>query len=124
MSKLLTFSKLYPALILGYSLLPLIAKAQTVTLTDVFNDLRDIFNFVIVLLIILATIIFIWGVVKFIMSADNEKTRNEAKGIMTWGIVGLVVIVAAWGIVFAITNQFGFEEEQSIPRGPNPQPFR
>lgn len=118
MSKL---AKLYPISLFVYSLLPWIAYAQA-TLSDIFDDLQVVFNAVIILLVILATLVFIWGVVKFIMAADNEKTRNEAKGIMTWGIVGLVAIVAAWGIVLAITIQFGLNPEQVIPLGPQPQP--
>lgn len=107
MKKLLN---LYPSLVLGYSVLPLIAGAQGVTqLGTTLTNIKNTLNTIIGILFIIATIVFIWGVIQFIASAGDEAKRTKAKGIMTWGIVGLAVMSAAWGIVNVLTQYFGVQ---------------
>lgn len=98
-------SKLYKVLIIGYALLPLAANAQTVT--NILTQFRNLINTVIGLLFAVAVLIFIWGVVQFIAKAGDEAGRTKAKGIMTWGIVGLVVMASVWGILNALVAYFG-----------------
>ena len=67
-------------------------------------DLVELFKgilsyYVISLLIAVAVVIFLYGVVKYITAAGNEEKRKEAKDAMIWGIVGLFVMVAVWGLV-------------------------
>lgn len=100
MSKLL---KLYPTFILGYSFLPLMASAQIDT---VIRNLGGTLQNIVGLLFVLATIIFLWGVIQFITKAGDEVARNKAKGIMTWGIIGLAVMAAAWGVVTILIQYF------------------
>lgn len=97
-------SKLYKALIIGYFLLPLVANATLQTILEQFNKL---INTVIGLLFAVAVLIFLWGVVQFIAKAGDEAGRTKAKGIMTWGIVGLVVMASVWGILNALVAYFG-----------------
>lgn len=105
MKKLLN---LYPSFILGYSLIPLAVGAQGVTpLSTTLTNIKITLNTIIGILFIIATIVFIWGVIQFIASAGDEAKRTKAKGIMTWGIVGLAVMSAAWGIVNVLTEYFG-----------------
>ncbi|MBI2640676.1 MAG: hypothetical protein HYW91_02190 [Candidatus Sungbacteria bacterium] len=61
MSKLL---KLYPAFILGSALLPLVAGAQQ--LNTILNNVGQTLRNVIGVLFVLATVIFLWGVIQFI----------------------------------------------------------
>lgn len=115
MSKLL---KLYPTLIFGASLLPLMAGAAvTKDVSAIIRDLSGTLQNVVAILFVLATVIFIWGVIQFIVKSGDEQGRTKAKGIMTWGIIGLAVMAAAWGIVTVITNYFGVTGE-GIPSGP------
>ncbi len=100
MSKLL---KLYPTFIVASSLLPLAAGAQIDT---IIKDLGSTLQNIVGLLFILATIIFLWGVIQFITKAGDEVARNKAKGIMTWGIVGLAIMAAAWGVVTILVQYF------------------
>lgn len=55
---------------------------------------------------LVATIVFFWGLVVFIAKADNPEERKKAKGLMIWGIIGMAVIAAAWGIVAVLVNFF------------------
>lgn len=95
-----------------------LAQSAPTSVDDILGQARNLLNSVIVLLFIVATVIFLWGVIKFIMSAEDEKSRVTAKNIMTWGIVGLIVMVAAWGIVLAVSEFFIGTTEPPIPVGP------
>ncbi|MCX6756404.1 MAG: pilin [Candidatus Nomurabacteria bacterium] len=67
---------------------------------------NKLLNQVIPVLIALATVYFIWGVIQYTMSTDEEaKTGARAKIIQ--GLIGLFVIVAFWGIVGVIANSTG-----------------
>lgn len=108
------------ALVLGYSMIPLSALAVTYLDTTITN-VHTTLNMIIGLLFVVATIVFIWGVIRFIASAGDEKKRTDAKNVMTWGIIGLAVMAAAWGIVQVLINYFGVGGQvrpQDIPRIP------
>lgn len=80
------------------------------------NDIRGILNFfrclitdsVIPLLVTLAIVYFIYGVLKYIMNADDSTQREEGRKFMVWGIVALFVIVSIWGLVKLLAGTFGF----------------
>lgn len=59
-------------------------------------------------LMVLATIYFIWAVIKYITD-KGDKPENVAvkRGAMLRGIIGLAVIVGVWGIVRILTSVFG-----------------
>lgn len=58
-----------------------------------------ILNPIITLLALGAFLLFVWGVVIFIGSAGDEEKRSIGKRHMVWGIVGLVILFGAWGVV-------------------------
>ncbi|MES2023206.1 MAG: hypothetical protein V4439_00805 [Patescibacteria group bacterium] len=55
----------------------------------------------------LAVVAFVWGVVKFLMSAEDETQKSQGKQFMLWGIIALAVMVSIWGLVKLLTNTFG-----------------
>jgi len=56
------------------------------------------------LLVVLAVMLFFWGIVKFIWSAGDPSKKAEGKQIMTWGVVGLFVMVSFIGIIKFLQN--------------------
>lgn len=56
------------------------------------------------LLFALATILFLWGVAEFIIHRDNEEERDKGKRHMLWGILGLVIMFSAIGIINVISR--------------------
>lgn len=112
-------SKIYPALLIGYSLTPLVALAQSkTTLETIINNSKDIFNLVIGVLFVLATVVFLWGIIQFIAKSGDPEGQKKAKGIMTWGIVGLAVMAAAWGVAQILINFFGAQTTPSFIKPP------
>ena len=75
------------------------------TLVSKFNN--AIVNPLIGLLIAMAVVWFIWGLVQFIWGAQSEEGRETGKRNMIWGIFGLFVMIAVFGILSLLLNTFG-----------------
>ena len=76
------------------------------TLQGIICVIGNILDIVIPILIVLAVIYFIWGVVQFVIAGDEE-AKTKGRNHMIYGIIGLVVIVAIWGLVGIVRNTFG-----------------
>jgi hypothetical protein len=113
----------YPATAFAYIILPLIAIAapNVDALRGPIRDIGGVLNTVIGVLFVLATVIFLWGVIQFIASSGSEEGRKKAKGIMTWGIIGLAVMAAAWGVANILITFFGATTPPQTPTLPNVQ---
>jgi hypothetical protein len=60
------------------------------------------------LLFVLATVIFLWGVIQYVIGSQGNETKLEkGKQVMIWGIIGMTVMASAWGIVAVICQFFG-----------------
>jgi|CXWL01.1.fsa_nt_gi FtsH-binding integral membrane protein len=59
----------------------------------------EIINPIILLLSAAAFVVFLWGVFEFIVHADDEGKRTEGKSAIFWGLIGLVIIFGAYGII-------------------------
>ncbi len=99
--------------------LPLVAAAQSVN--AILTNFQGTLNTVIGILFLIATVVFLWGVIRFIMSAGDEKKRSEGKSMMTWGIIGLAVMAAAWGIANLLVGYFGLQNQQAPNFVPPPR---
>lgn len=66
---------------------------------ELFYIVREILDQVIILLIAFGVVFFLYGIVKYIGSTDDEENRSKAKSIMIYGIIGLFVMVSFWGFV-------------------------
>lgn len=97
-----TIKKIIPV---GILLTPFMAFAirDVISLVD---EMIRIIEYVIPLLIAVAVVIFLYGVVKYITAGANEETRKEARNVMLYGIIGLFVMVAVWGLVNILIGTF------------------
>jgi len=105
-------------------LLPGIALASDVD-TSWFSDLANGFSEVVGILIpafiALALLMFVWGMVQFIMAAGDDQGRAEGKSKMIWGVIALFIIVAIWGVVALLGTIFGVDtddQDQNLPQVP------
>jgi succinate dehydrogenase/fumarate reductase cytochrome b subunit len=67
---------------------------------------------VLVFLISLAVVWFIFNVIRYAMSSDEEG-KGKAKSQMIWGIIAIAVIVSVWGIVAILQGAFGLNQGAS-----------
>jgi uncharacterized membrane protein HdeD (DUF308 family) len=68
---------------------------------------ENIIDPLIALLFVLAVALFFWGVIKFIMNSSSDKTREDGKWEMVWGIIGIFIMASVNGIMALIKGTFG-----------------
>ena len=76
------------------------------TVEGIICKVANILDIIIPVLVVLGVVYFVWGVVSFVIS-DDEEAKTKGRDRMIFGIIGLVVIVAMWGLVGIINNTFG-----------------
>jgi len=89
--------------------LPILALAQTANptyLSSLIGGAKTLLDQLVVFLIALAVVWFIWNVIKYTMSEDEEK-KGAAKSQMIWGVIAIAVIVSIWGLVAILQGIFG-----------------
>ncbi len=67
----------------------------------------EILNPIIGLLFALALVLFLWGVYQFITKADDPQKATDGRSHMIWGVVGMVIMFSAFGIMNAICSLIG-----------------
>jgi uncharacterized membrane protein len=78
---------------------------------SIITTINRLLSVAIPVLITAAVVYFIWGVIQYTVSTDDEK-KKKARGGIIQGLIGLFVIVAFWGIIRLVTNTFGVGPEQ------------
>lgn len=107
----------------GVSFLPLLVMAADNNgLFGVLGVFGRLLNFIIPILITLAVVYFIWGVIQYLISGEEEK-KKKAKGVIISGLIGLFLIVSFWGILKLVTDTFNVGPERlnqnALPCIPN-----
>lgn len=57
-------------------------------------------------LFVLATVIFLFGVVKYLTASGDEEKLSQSKTFMIYGLIGLFVMLTMWALVSAAVNTF------------------
>lgn len=65
-------------------------------------------KFLVPILATLALVLFVWGIVQYVVNADNEEAREQGKKVILWGIIGLFSMVGVWGLVNLLISTLGF----------------
>jgi hypothetical protein len=87
--------------------LPFMAFAQNVNyIANLLSSAKYLLDQLVVLLISLAVVWFIWNVIRYTMSSDEDK-KSLAKSQMIWGVIAIAVIVSIWGLVAILQGIFG-----------------
>ena len=95
--------------------LPLLALAQQ--RLDQGRGLDSAFDFVlyyadrvVVVLIAIAFVIFLYGVMTYVLKAGEERTKAITQ--IVGGLIALVVMISAWGLVKLFQNTLGITDTQ------------
>lgn len=67
---------------------------------------NEVINPLIYLFFAIAALVFVWGVISYIANADDETKRREGRTHIVWGIIGLVIMSGAWGILEFIDGTY------------------
>lgn len=88
------------------------SSCTVINTTSKFQDVINYFtcilnNSIIPLIFALALVIFVWGVVQYVINSGEEAKKEKGRQFMIWGIIGLAVMVSVWGLVNILGNTFG-----------------
>ncbi len=63
---------------------------------------------IIPLIFAIAFVVFLWGVLRFMMATEPAK-KEEGKKMIWWGMVSLFVMVSIWGIIKILSTTLGID---------------
>lgn len=75
---------------------------------------RELVNPFILLLVGVASVVFLWGVIEMIANAGDPTKREQGRSHMIWGIVGLVIMIGVFGILRILLNTFGIDQPEGL----------
>lgn len=88
------------------------------TIENVLRTLSISLNRIIPFLVLAATALFLWGVVKYLTAGDDESRIEEARRLIIYGIISFAVIIAVWGLVYVVIDFiFNTKTIPNIPGG-------
>ncbi|MEK7561076.1 MAG: hypothetical protein AAB539_03920 [Patescibacteria group bacterium] len=79
------------------------------TIRDLVNKiLVELINPVIVLLFAVATVVFIWGIIQYVIGGTqgSQGRLGSGKNVIIWGIIGMFIMASAWGMVKLLCDFF------------------
>ena len=88
---------------------PVISFAAFTSIKGLITSFQTIIKLSIPVVFGLALLYFFWGMANFILHAGDEKTLEEGKQKMIWGVVALTVIVSIYGILNLIGDSVGIK---------------
>ncbi|MDO8594176.1 MAG: hypothetical protein Q7R93_01535 [bacterium] len=80
------------------------ARTTTINFGTFANKLNAISNAVIPFLIGVAVVAILWGIFTYIRSAGDTEKVAEGRKTIVYGIIGLFMMLAFWGLVITIKN--------------------
>lgn len=88
---------------------------------DTFGDFLGfgtclINRFLLPILILLALVLFFFGVAQYVLNGENTEERAKGRQFMLWGVLAIFVLVSIWGIIKLLSVTFGFGVSSIIPQ--------
>lgn len=74
----------------------------------------QIINPIIMLLSACAFVVFAWGLFEFVRNAADATKREEGRQAILWGLIGLVIIFGAYGIINIALGTFSLGPIQKL----------
>lgn len=105
-------------------LLPVFAFAAPASVGDIdsaIGAVGKLINSIIPLIFAIATVYFIWNLVKYIEAGKgDEKARGEAKDSIVFSLVLMFVMLSVWGLVGILKGSVTFTGEVTETDFPTP----
>ena len=113
-------NKLLQILLIVILLVPVIAFAALDGLRGLITSFGSLLGSVVPVLFGLSLVYFFWGVAQFILhDAGNDKTRDDGKKKIMWGIIALFVFVSIYGIIKFVGDSIGIDVPVTNNAGQN-----
>lgn len=96
--------------------MPSSAATQAAGFVDTLNNVV-IFP-TIALLVAVAFLVFIWGCAEYFFNAGNQTARAKGVKHITWGLIGLLIMLSAFTILTIAARTFGVDQQLSCADDP------
>jgi len=93
------------------------AAAEAASFVAKFNEI--ILFPLIALLSAVAFLVFLWGCAQYFINATNDQARQQGVKHITYGIIGLVVMLSAFAILSIAASTFGLDDELKCANDPS-----
>lgn len=91
-------------------MLPMVAFAEGINTSGLetsIDNVSGVINKLIPLVIGAGVLVFLWGVLMYVLAQGESEKREEGKKFMIWGIVALFVMTSVWGLVKLLQSTAG-----------------
>lgn len=95
-------------------LVPFVSDAATVELKNPLGDIKsppqlfnNIINVVLGMVGILSVVMITYGGVTYLTSGGSEEKIRDAKAIITYSVIGLILVLCSWMIVNLVIKGLG-----------------
>lgn len=83
--------------------------ANNVTATILSPIIQYILQPAYLLILSFAVVVFIWGVAQLIFNQEDSEKRLDAQRHILWGVIGLFIMLAVYGIIRFVGNSLGVQ---------------
>ncbi len=85
------------------------ASGHTAAATSLVTQVNNLIVFPLIsLLLAVAVLVFVWGGFQYLFNADDPAARKQGRQHILFGLIGIVVMVAAYAILsIALRTFFG-----------------
>lgn len=99
------------------ALVPMVALAAGAprNLGDLAAMLAGLLNTGTAVLVLIAIVIFFWGVVASLWKQNQGNAKAGAWKIIMWGVIAIFVMVSIWGIIGLLQETIFGERTQAAP---------
>lgn len=88
------------------------------TIENVLDAIRSSLTKLIPFLALAATVILVFGIVKYITAGGDEESTKNARRMIIFGIIGLALMLSLWAFVRILIAFFGLDGAPTpIPGG-------
>jgi uncharacterized membrane protein YidH (DUF202 family) len=68
---------------------------------------KVVINPIIIFIFSLGVVLFLFGIVKYLLNPSDENIVKESKNHMLWGLLGMLIMVSVFGIMNLIIKSIG-----------------
>jgi len=97
-------------------ILPLVTFAAVAdNLLGLLLSFISFVNIIIIFLVALSTLIFLWGILLYVIYGNDPNKKAEARGYIVYGLATLFVMVSVWALTNLISSALGLEQGLQLP---------